>query len=149
MLVSAKHQHESFIYALIFLSLSCGILAPLPGIEAIPPALDGEVLTPGPPGLVSSEACLLNLQVFVLCLHTALPPCMSVSPVSSSVKDTIRREPAPMTRFNLIASGKTPAPSTVIFCGTRHHASALIGLQACTCPASRKSPGRVGTIREE
>ena len=29
---------------------ACGILAPRPGIEPIPPALEGEVLTTGPPG---------------------------------------------------------------------------------------------------
>ena len=29
---------------------ACGILAPRPGIEPAPPALEGEVLTPGPPG---------------------------------------------------------------------------------------------------
>ena len=132
-----------------FLYLSCGILAPLPGIEPTPPALEGEVLSPGPPGLISSEASLLNLQVFLLCLHIAFPLCMSVSPISSSIKDTIRWEPAPMTHFNLITSGKTPSPSIVMFCGTGYHTSAPIGLQACTCPASRKSPGRAGKMGEE
>ena len=29
---------------------ACGILAPRPGIEPTPPALEGEVLTTGPPG---------------------------------------------------------------------------------------------------
>ena len=29
---------------------ACGILAPRPGIEPAPPALEGEVLTTGPPG---------------------------------------------------------------------------------------------------
>ena len=29
---------------------ACGILAPWPGIEPAPPALEGEVLTTGPPG---------------------------------------------------------------------------------------------------
>ena len=29
---------------------ACGILAPGPGIELAPPALEGEVLTTGPPG---------------------------------------------------------------------------------------------------
>ena len=29
---------------------ACGILAPRPGIEPSPPALEGEVLTTGPPG---------------------------------------------------------------------------------------------------
>ena len=29
---------------------ACGILAPPPGIEPVPPALEGEVLTTGPPG---------------------------------------------------------------------------------------------------
>ena len=28
----------------------CGILAPWPGMEPVPPALEGEVLTTGPPG---------------------------------------------------------------------------------------------------
>ena len=29
---------------------ACGILGPPPGIEPIPPALEGKVLTTGPPG---------------------------------------------------------------------------------------------------
>ena len=29
---------------------ACGILAPQPGIKPSPPALEGEVLTTGPPG---------------------------------------------------------------------------------------------------
>ena len=29
---------------------ACAILAPRPGIEPAPPALEGEVLTTGPPG---------------------------------------------------------------------------------------------------
>ena len=37
-------------YALVFGCESCGILAPQPGIEPTPPALEGEVLTIGPPG---------------------------------------------------------------------------------------------------
>ena len=32
-----------------------GILAPRPGIEPVSPALEGEVLTPGPPG--KSQGC--------------------------------------------------------------------------------------------
>ena len=32
-----------------------GILAPQPGIEPTPPALEGEVLTTGPPGKVPSS----------------------------------------------------------------------------------------------
>ena len=34
----------------IFVLEACGILAPRPGIEPAPPALEGEVLTNGPPG---------------------------------------------------------------------------------------------------
>ena len=34
----------------IFGHEACGILAPRPGIEPAPPALEGEVLTTGPPG---------------------------------------------------------------------------------------------------
>ena len=29
---------------------ACGILAPWPGIELVPPVLESEVLTTGPPG---------------------------------------------------------------------------------------------------
>ena len=36
----------SFIY-LFFYYKACRILAPLPGIELVPPALQGKVLTPG------------------------------------------------------------------------------------------------------
>ena len=37
-------------YVLVFGKEACGILAPRPGIELTPPALEGEVLTTGPPG---------------------------------------------------------------------------------------------------
>ena len=38
---------------------ACGILAPQPGIESRPPALEGEVLTTGPPGKspIYSSSC--------------------------------------------------------------------------------------------
>ena len=36
--------------ALVFWPEACGILAPWPGIEPTPPALEGKVLTTGPPG---------------------------------------------------------------------------------------------------
>ena len=40
-----------WFYVLFFFSCkSCGILAPQPGIEPTPPALEGEVLISGPPG---------------------------------------------------------------------------------------------------
>ena len=39
------------LYYVVFFGLeACGILTPQPGIEPIPPALEGEVLTPGPSG---------------------------------------------------------------------------------------------------
>ena len=37
-------------YVLVFGPEACGILAPRPGIEPAPPALEGEVPTTGPPG---------------------------------------------------------------------------------------------------
>ena len=39
------------LYYVVFFGLeACGILTPQPGIEPTPPALEGEVLTPGPSG---------------------------------------------------------------------------------------------------
>ena len=35
-----------------------GILAPQPGIEPTPSALEGEILTTGPPGEVPTHSCL-------------------------------------------------------------------------------------------
>ena len=37
---------------------ACGILAPRPAIEPVPHALEGKVLTPGPPG----KSCVLYLK---------------------------------------------------------------------------------------
>ena len=37
-------------YVLVFDREACGILAPRSGIEPAPPALEGKVLTTGPPG---------------------------------------------------------------------------------------------------
>ena len=46
---------------------ACGILAPQPGIEPAPPALEGEVLTTGPPrkSLESHFNCQVFLDLFV------------------------------------------------------------------------------------
>ena len=61
-------------YVLVFFgSEACGILAPRPGIEPVPPALEGKVLTTGPPGkslvcILYSEV-LLHLILFILANH--------------------------------------------------------------------------------
>ena len=47
---------------------ACGILVPLPGIEPTSPALEGEVLTTGPPG-----------KSHYLSLNAALPITMYVA----------------------------------------------------------------------
>ena len=39
-----------FLFYVFFDHEACGILAPRPGIQPAPPALEGEVLTTGPPG---------------------------------------------------------------------------------------------------
>ena len=57
-----------------FDSEACGILAPQPGIEPIPPALEGEDLTTGPPGK-SPEIFLKHLIITciranIFCMHT-------------------------------------------------------------------------------
>ena len=39
-----------YVFFWFFGHEACGILAPRPGIEPAPPALEGEVLTTGPPG---------------------------------------------------------------------------------------------------
>ena len=36
-------------YVLLFAQEACGILVPQPGIEPTPPALEGEVISTGPP----------------------------------------------------------------------------------------------------
>ena len=49
-------------YVLAFGPEACGILASRPGIEPTPPALEGEVLTTGPPG--RSLGRMLNTYPF-------------------------------------------------------------------------------------
>ena len=44
---------------------ACGILAPQPGIEPAPPALEGEVLTTGPPGKSQDSVFLTSSQVML------------------------------------------------------------------------------------
>ena len=46
---------------------ACGILAPSPGVETMPPALEGGVLTTGPPGtsLTYVSCCCITAE---LCL---------------------------------------------------------------------------------
>ena len=45
---------------------ACGILAPWPGIEPAPPALEGEVLTTGPPGKSLYSAFKTHLSLATL-----------------------------------------------------------------------------------
>ena len=57
-------------YVLVFGLKACGILAPYPGIEPAPPALEGEVLTTGPSGESQSFNFLLLLKIEA-CSHEA------------------------------------------------------------------------------
>ena len=52
-------------YVLVFWRQACGILAPQPGIKPAPPALEGEVLTTGPPGKSPIPVFLCFLVTFV------------------------------------------------------------------------------------
>ena len=47
-----------------FGSKACGILAPQPGVEPAPPALEGKVLTTGPPGKSLSYLIFKSLRHF-------------------------------------------------------------------------------------
>ena len=52
---------------------ACGILAPGPGIKPAPPALEGEVLTTGPPGkslCVSDQSLQLHNRKYTCCNFT-------------------------------------------------------------------------------
>ena len=53
-------------YVLVFGRKACGILAPQPGIEPAPPALEGEVLTTGPPGKSLCSENLTSLKPKIL-----------------------------------------------------------------------------------
>ena len=63
-LLNLLQYYFCFMFCL-FGPKACGILAPWPGIEPTPPALEGEVLTTGPPGkpLIS---CLTALSKIAL-----------------------------------------------------------------------------------
>ena len=49
-----------FVMFWLFGCETCGILAPQPGIESAPPALEGKVLTTGPPGKSLTMAIFNN-----------------------------------------------------------------------------------------
>ena len=51
---------------------ACGILAPRPGIEPTPPALDSEVLTTGLPGKSLSAHFLIGLFILMLSCMSSL-----------------------------------------------------------------------------
>ena len=53
-------------YALVFGHKALGILAPQPGIESVPPALEGEVLTIGIPGSPPKGILLKPMSVLSL-----------------------------------------------------------------------------------
>ena len=52
---------------------ACGILSPLPGIKPSPPALEGEVLTTGPPGKSQHYCFYLFVYYASKLLHFPLP----------------------------------------------------------------------------
>ena len=52
---------------------ACGILASRPGMEPSPPALEGEVLTTGPPGKSVALHSCSPLTSSAFCTHTQLP----------------------------------------------------------------------------
>ena len=52
-----------FMYFWIFGREACGILTPQPGIKPAPPALEGRVLTTGPPG--KSLLCNFNTDYII------------------------------------------------------------------------------------
>ena len=51
----------------------CGILAPWPGIEPTPPALEGEVLTTGRPGKSQQSVLNENICLQDIFRHPCLP----------------------------------------------------------------------------
>ena len=48
---------------------ACGILVPWPRIEPVPPPLEGEVLTNGPPGKITESLILLFLLWLILTME--------------------------------------------------------------------------------
>ena len=63
-------------YVLVFGHNAGGVLAPQPGMEPAPPALEGEVLTTGPPGKSQECSVLLACLSPVLKSGFPLPPSL-------------------------------------------------------------------------
>ena len=57
-----KDNMKGFCVGFFFGHKACRILAPQPGIEPAPPALEGEFLTTGPPGEVSKRGLNLGFK---------------------------------------------------------------------------------------
>ena len=56
---------------------ACGILAPQPGIKPASPALEGEVLTTGPPGKSLCVLFLSNIKHWPFSVSRSCPPVMA------------------------------------------------------------------------
>ena len=71
---------------------ACGILSPWPGIELAPPALEGKVLTTGPPGKSQGFRVLNKLQVKVLITQSFLTlwDPVDYSPPGSSLHEILQ-----------------------------------------------------------
>ena len=54
---------------LVFGHEACGILAPWHGTEPVPPALEGGVLTTGPPGKSLGKLLKVNIETFCVCVN--------------------------------------------------------------------------------
>ena len=66
--------------------MTCGILVPQPGIEPAPPALEGEILTAGPPEKSPSVFCLFVcflVNFFLSLFFDALGVCCCAQALSS------------------------------------------------------------------
>ena len=53
------------MFLVFFAHEACGVLAPRPGIESAPPALEGEVLTTGPTAREVPGAALVVRKAFL------------------------------------------------------------------------------------
>ena len=77
--------YKAFVTILLLLFMfwffgrkACGIIAPWPGVESAPPALEGGVLTTGPPGKpknCKSFFFFLNIYLFIWLLLVLVVAC--------------------------------------------------------------------------
>ena len=138
---------------------ACGILAPWPGIEPVPPALEGEVLTTGPlrkspksllytigPGIEIQREQMVQYWLAATAAATSLQSCLTLcdpidgSPLDSSVPGILQARILEWVAISFSNAWKWKGKVKLLSC---------VRLLATPWTAAYQAPPSMGSSRQE